>query len=1102
NVGNISEESTTVVKIDKVVPRAPVINGNIESGVWTTENVTLTISGSGAPSGITKYQYSTNGGTNWTDYNATNKIIVSGDGTTNVIARAVNSIGVTGTNTQPYIVKIDKAIPPAPTISGTVSSGAWTNGNVTLTIAGSSAISGIAKYQYSTNGGTNWTDYNATNKIVVSNQGITNVIARSINNLNVAGTESSAYVVKIDKSIPTAPTITGTVGNGVWSSNNVTLTISGSSAISGIAKYQYSTNGGTNWTDYNATNKLVISGEGTTNVIARAVTSLGITGTNSSTYIVKIDKTTPPAPTITGTVGNGLWTNGNVTLTVSGSNAISGIVKYQYSTNNGSNWTDYNSSSKLVISAAGTTNIIARAINSLGISGVNSGGYAVKIDTVDPTTTIAPNGGMYTIPTGANVATIKARLTAVDTGGSSLKTVQYAWSNVNSVAEPTSWVNYSAAGQDITKTDAVAGTYYLWTRVIDTAGNRAERIKTSNAYTVKANTDAATQITITPSTTFPTNQNVTATIAYGSALTEGRNVVITPGASGSVNSTISVTMTANGNIKAQATDAAGNRIIKTLDVTNIDKTDPTIKSAISGDMLYTDTTFNFGNNHIYMYNYNSSAGTVTHTRKSMNTPVGKYALEISTTGTAGPGHGGFTFSTQTAANKVFVTRIVAKIPEGKSIAWATNAYGTGGSSEWLTPRVGTGNWQEYVCKVTCGSSGTFNDTNYFYLTGGATATIQSPVIWQVAYATVIDTTNWGQTNSIVSTVEDNATGVVSYGVNQNNKTEPTYINSISSSWLGMSKDDVSSNGTYFVWAKDGVGNVSNKSVDVNYVDTTIPPAPTITGTVGSGAWTNQNVTLTISGSSAPSGIASYQYSINGGTNWINYNGATKLVISSDGTTNVIARAINTIGATGMNTAPYVVKIDKGIPPVPTISGTVGNGVWTDENVTLTISGSSASSGIVKYQYSINGGTWTDYNATNKIVISSQGITNVIARAVNSIGITGTNSAAYVVRIDKTRPPAPTISGTVGSGAWTNQNVTLTISGSSASSGIAKYQYSTNGGTNWTDYNATNKIVISSQGTTNVIARTINTIGVTGTNSATYVVRIDKSTPPAPTISGT
>ena len=162
-----------------------------------------------------------------------------------------------------------------------------------------------------------------------------------------------------------------------------------------------------------------------------------------------------------------------------------------------------------------------------------------------------------------------------------------------------------------------------------------------------------------------------------------------------------------------------------------------IASYMRGKMLYRDPTFSSGNNGINVYN-NSGGGTVTVVRTSGisgNPNNSGYCLKIDNTGAASPGLGGFYFGTQTRAGAILVTRIIANIPIGYSINWASNAYGSGGSLKWLTSQLGTGTWTEYVCVVTCGTSGTFSSTNFFYLTGSGTVT------WYVAYATVFDTTD-------------------------------------------------------------------------------------------------------------------------------------------------------------------------------------------------------------------------------------------------------------------------------------------------------------------------------------------------------------------------
>lgn len=178
------------------------------------------------------------------------------------------------------------------------------------------------------------------------------------------------------------------------------------------------------------------------------------------------------------------------------------------------------------------------------------------------------------------------------------------------------------------------------------------------------------------------------------------------------------------------------------------KTDINLVSTVSGNarlialamskgkMLNRDPEFRSGMNGIGIYN-NSGNGMVAVERAAdINLPnQSGYKIKITTSGAVEPGLGGFTFSTETRANAVFVTRFIAWIPVGYKIEWASNATGNGGVSKWLTNNVGTGDWEEYAFYVKSGSSGTFSSTNYFYLAGGDGSL---PVTWYLAFATVYD----------------------------------------------------------------------------------------------------------------------------------------------------------------------------------------------------------------------------------------------------------------------------------------------------------------------------------------------------------------------------
>ena len=112
-----------------------------------------------------------------------------------------------------------------------------------------------------------------------------------------------------------------------------------------------------------------------------------ITISNNATYYANAqDKTAPTTPTIKNS-SNGNWTNQNITVTVTSTDAGSGIDHYEWN-NNGvwtsSNITIENGAGTITFSVDNNSNIEFRAIDKAGnVSDISS--TSVKIDTVAPT---------------------------------------------------------------------------------------------------------------------------------------------------------------------------------------------------------------------------------------------------------------------------------------------------------------------------------------------------------------------------------------------------------------------------------------------------------------------------------------------------------------------------------------------------------------------------------------------------------------------------------------------------------------------------------------------------------------------------------------------
>ncbi len=129
-------------------------------------------------------------------------------------------------------------------------------------------------------------------------------------------------------------------------------------------------------------------------------------------------------------------------------------------------------------------------------------------------------------------------------------------------------------------------------------------------------------------------------------------------------------------------------------------------------------------------------------------------------------------------------------------------------------------------------------------------------------------------------------------------------------------------------SKDAAGNASESSLFNFSVDLTVPPKPTIA--LSETAWTNQNVTVTITGEPG----TTIQYKLDQGA-WTNYTGI--VTISKEGETEVYARQSDTSQNISED-EKAVVRIDK-TAPVITLKGaatmTVYKGAaYVDPGVTI------------------------------------------------------------------------------------------------------------------------------------------------------------------------
>lgn len=132
------------------------------------------------------------------------------------------------------------------------SSGEWLNsGDVTLTVSGAQSLSGIAKYQYSTDNGSSWTDMTITNdsaSLVISDETIgTDYIFRAVSNAGLAS-EIEAVTVRIDRTAPdgdikfdenSVKKFINQITFNLLFNNDVDVAITGTDNLSGVFKIEY-----------------------------------------------------------------------------------------------------------------------------------------------------------------------------------------------------------------------------------------------------------------------------------------------------------------------------------------------------------------------------------------------------------------------------------------------------------------------------------------------------------------------------------------------------------------------------------------------------------------------------------------------------------------------------------------------------------------------------------------------------------------------------------------------------------------------------------------------------------------------------------------------
>ncbi|MDE5671630.1 MAG: hypothetical protein K2I14_09270, partial [Eubacterium sp.] len=804
-----------------------------------------------------------------------------------------------------------------------------------------------------------------------------------------------------DTTAPTAPSVSGNPTS--WTNGNITLTAKSTDAASGVANYSFSTTKGSYSWQTGATK--AVSANTTYYVYAKD--KAGNISAPTTVTVSKIDKTKPSAPTVTGNPT--AWTNGNVTLTAKSTDTGSGVAAYSFSTAKGSY--SWQTGTTKAVTANTTYYVYAK-----DAAGNISDPITVAVGKIDKTKPSAPT--VTGNPTSwAASATLTA--SATDTGSGvaaySFSTTEgtYAWQTGATKA-------------------VVNGTYYVYTK--DAAGN----ISAATTVAVsKVDNAAPTAPKVTGNPTAWTNKDVTLTasstdsqsgVKYYSFSTEEK--VYTWQTANTYK------VTANGTYYVYAKDAVGRiSAVTKVAVSKIDKTKPaapTITGNPAGwvaSATLTASATDTGSG-VAAYSFSTTEGTYAWQTSAAKAIVnGTYYVY------AKDAAGNISAPTTVTVGKVDKTKPTAPTVTGNSTAWTNGNVtltakstdtGSGVAAYSFSTTEGTYAWQTGATKAV-----TANTTYYVYakdaagnISDATTVAVGKIDKTKPTAPTVTgNPTSWKKDNAVLTAKStDTGSGVAAYSFST---TEGTYA------WQTGASKTITANGTYYVYAKDAAGNISDAAtITVSKIENTKPTTPKVTGNPT--AWTNKDVTLTASSTDSQSGVTAYSFST--AENSYTWQTANTYKVTANGTYYVYAQ--DAAGNISAVTKIAVSKIDKTKPAAPKITGNPT--AWINKNITLTASTTDTGSGVAAYSFSTTAGTYTWQTGATKAVAAN------VAYYVYAKDAAGNISAATAVTVNRIDKAAPVISDVAVNKA--NNEVFVTVTAKDTASGIKEYSF--DGGKTW------------------------------------------------------
>ena len=1161
-----SSISKYIVKTDKTTPIITVTGDSTE---WKPSREFKIVPDS--VSGIDYYEYYV---TDWefepteedTVKTTTSNTIKISDPGKFVYIRAVNKVN-NKSEWKLYNLYVDPYEPTGMRITASDNkiSGEW-HQKFSLIVSDASAISGV-DYYYSTTS----SDKSSINTLIPTKDEVSSIeFATNTSNTPVyiiacnkakVCTDPTKYIVKVDISVPTVPTISTGISsctNNWNTSRKVTLT-STSSSISGIAYYEYYVSSSTTKPQADVTDTIKVSTtEFDVNVpgqyiFVRAANNVGTTSAWSAAKYLCNETDSIPTPTITASdnISSGYWHKAYFVLNISNSLNTVPLV-YYYGKEIDKITTKMTSNTISHTTVTDNMTYYVKACKSYNLNACSKPAvYVAKMDSKVPTISVASTSTTFA----------KSRtLTITPTAVSGIERYEYAITNATSIADTdeilvskSNILNINTSGK------------YIFIRAI----NNLDVASTWTRYNLYVDSNIPNPPTITASDKIESNiwhitvpsfklSNSTSLSAITYYYGFDPNKVTTSGSSIANNNSNLTTNTLGKTIYAKACNQSGLCSDIATYIYKYDKSSMSNVTVTGGDNIwstgskeFTLTTVNntegktpFSGWQGYEYYLSNSATAPTSTTKATGT------FTNNTITITKPGQYIYFRDSSNAEKKSAWVKANLYIDESTYNAPTITTTDNIASGTWhiaktdmiITSPVTTIGTTYYYYTVdninqtksteTTLSAGKISitvDTNktYYirYCRTDSNKTICSPyssydmkMNIKVTTVKVAGTsTTWATSRTLTLSADTySAIEYYEYYLSNSNKIDTDLAEA---NKVKINGTEVTINETYqyiYFRAKNEAGITSNWTAAQNlYVDNTKPNAPTVTAQDGilSGKWHEKATGLTFSAEKVLSNIT-YKY----GTSEDNIKTTATSIAANNAllSSSIADRKIYVITCNGANLCSdptiYIYNMDKDTPKAPTVTGS--NTEWGVEERSYTVIAPTSVSGIDHYEYYLSQTstaptTTTEPTATfkeNTITIDTPN-TYIFIRAVNKLGKNGawTSVLNHYVEYSELLSPTITSSDNIGSGDWHISNPTFTITGTDTIGGV-NYYYG---------LDANNIATLATTiKTADITGLKDNTNGVTiyvkacskkipslCSNITQYLYKLDKTNLTAPTITG-